>query len=444
MDWQRALDEFSLPSPEDPALSGEEGAERLSRLARSLENARRGHADIALIDLRRIVRDAPGFGAAHALQGLVEMQAGWANRAEACFRMALEGDMTPEDQIRTVGWLETLRAETAAAVKGRHPERPAADAPVAMPPRPAPLLEPPAISGEDPAMSRLVRPAREGRRRARMASRGERRRIAEEMKEARTLSSTAPVSVEAARSERSQKARPAGVRVLTWVLAASVSGLVLYGAFVAIPAWIAGHEPTGPAGSPTPSAYPSPDPSASASAAPSPTLDPTPSPVPTPSREELDRQAIAAALPDVEIGEALAGTDMTAAADRLLQARDRLEGVPDALSATSGGPTAGDLRTRIADQFRKIGRSACSAYRVQAEELFGAKRYEEALVPYLKAYAIDPGYYGGGVAYYIGRCYQLLARPDKARPYFQFVVDNFQGRDIAEKAAGRLLELAGT
>jgi tetratricopeptide (TPR) repeat protein len=86
-------------------------------------------------------------------------------------------------------------------------------------------------------------------------------------------------------------------------------------------------------------------------------------------------------------------------------------------------------------------RKAALALRHQAQPIFEAGDYTAALPLYLQAYELDPRSYGGGVAYYVGRCYQLLEQPEKARPYFEYVVKEFSGRDIASSAASRLREI---
>ncbi len=86
-------------------------------------------------------------------------------------------------------------------------------------------------------------------------------------------------------------------------------------------------------------------------------------------------------------------------------------------------------------------RKAALALRNEAQPLFEQGEYTAALPLYLQAYDLDPRSYGGGVAYYVGRCYQLLEQPEKARPYFEYVVEEFDGRDIARSAASRLREL---
>jgi tetratricopeptide (TPR) repeat protein len=137
----------------------------------------------------------------------------------------------------------------------------------------------------------------------------------------------------------------------------------------------------------------------------------------------------------------MAAKDSTGAADLLLLARTTLTALPAETSADGVAETAGQLLARATTLLDDVSRNACETWRLQGMALFDAKDFNGALVPFLKASAIDPGYYGGGLPYYIGRCYQLLSQPDLARPYFQYVVERFHGRDIANRAQTRLDQL---
>jgi TolA-binding protein len=73
---------------------------------------------------------------------------------------------------------------------------------------------------------------------------------------------------------------------------------------------------------------------------------------------------------------------------------------------------------------------------------FNRQNYELALEAYfLKAYQLNPGCYGGGAAYYCGRCLQILGNKAEAKLYYDYVIENFAGRDIARSAAARLQEM---
>ena len=90
----------------------------------------------------------------------------------------------------------------------------------------------------------------------------------------------------------------------------------------------------------------------------------------------------------------------------------------------------GEIAVDAAEQLRLLGMTD-----------FDAGHYQEALTYFLPAYQLYPRAYGGGVAYYCGRCYQLLGDKAAAKPYFEYVVEQFSGRDIAGSAAGRLAEM---
>ena len=133
--------------------------------------------------------------------------------------------------------------------------------------------------------------------------------------------------------------------------------------------------------------------------------------------------------------------DVLAAADKLLAARSLLAEIPATTTAEGLDRDAGSLRSLVENRIDDLANSASKGFRLLAEAEFANEQYEAALVPYLKAWQIKPDAYGGGVAYYCGRCYQLLGDYAAARPFYEYVVDTFAGRDIARSAAGRLAEM---
>ena len=100
--------------------------------------------------------------------------------------------------------------------------------------------------------------------------------------------------------------------------------------------------------------------------------------------------------------------------------------------------TAGELLEQADELMMTIGQKAADELRVEARRLFDRAEYEPALVLYEKAFGFNPLAYGGGVAYYCGRCHQELNQYEQARPYYEFVIENFPGREIAGHAANRL------
>ena len=133
--------------------------------------------------------------------------------------------------------------------------------------------------------------------------------------------------------------------------------------------------------------------------------------------------------------------DVLAAAEKLLAARSLLAEIPATTTAEGLDRDAGSLSSLVENRIDDLANSASKGFRLLAEAEFANEQYEAALVPYLKAWQIKPDAYGGGVAYYCGRCYQLLGDYAAARPFYEYVVDTFAGRDIARSAAGRLAEM---
>lgn len=165
-------------------------------------------------------------------------------------------------------------------------------------------------------------------------------------------------------------------------------------------------------------------------------IAPSPTPTPDPAAVALIEAQSAfdrakAALPD----------NLAEAGMALLQAREWLAGIPEETTAEAILGNAAELSEKVEALIDDIAPSAARKLREMAEPLFKQEAYEEALVYYKAAYDLYPRSYNGGVAYYVGRCYQLLDQPEEAKPYFEFVVKNFKGRDIAASAAYRLKEM---
>jgi len=138
---------------------------------------------------------------------------------------------------------------------------------------------------------------------------------------------------------------------------------------------------------------------------------------------------------------ALKGNDLITVSEKLYQAIALLKAIPADTRADGQTQTAGALLADAQAQYEPIYRYGADELRKLAEPLFDQGKYPEALAYYLRAYQMYPNSYGGGVAYYCGRCYQLMKQPDKSRPYYEYVVANFAGKSIATSAASRLREL---
>jgi tetratricopeptide (TPR) repeat protein len=138
---------------------------------------------------------------------------------------------------------------------------------------------------------------------------------------------------------------------------------------------------------------------------------------------------------------AVKDTDTVAAAEKMLLAINQLQTVPAATSVAGLTENAGALLITAKTQFDLINKTAADSLRLLAEPFFSQAQYQNALNYYLRAYHLYPASYGGGVAYYCGRCYQLLNQPTKAKPFYDYVVATFAGKSIAASAASRLREL---
>ena len=169
-----------------------------------------------------------------------------------------------------------------------------------------------------------------------------------------------------------------------------------------------------------------------------PPVDPLPTPEPT---TDPDILLVDQAVNALQQARNLQSEDLMSAADQLFMARTILEAVPAATQPENQELNAGELLSEVNDLMDEIARPAANEFRVAGRALFDSEAYEDALVLYLKAFELDPGNYGGGTAYYTGRCYQMLGQYEAARPYYEYVVDTFSGRDIAGYSANRLREM---
>ena len=105
-----------------------------------------------------------------------------------------------------------------------------------------------------------------------------------------------------------------------------------------------------------------------------------------------------------------------AAADKLLSARHLLAAVPGGTTAPGVDSTASSLSLQVESQIGGIAESAAFRFWTAGKAQFDSASYPEALSLLLKAYELNPRCYGGGVAYYCGRCYQLLGDKAAAKP----------------------------
>jgi outer membrane protein assembly factor BamD len=84
-----------------------------------------------------------------------------------------------------------------------------------------------------------------------------------------------------------------------------------------------------------------------------------------------------------------------------------------------------ELRTRLGEQAMNVG----DFYLVREEYVAAAERYRSILNQY-------PGLGLDAEALYkLGLCYARMDRPDEARRFFQVILENYEGSEIAEAAA---------
>jgi hypothetical protein len=157
--------------------------------------------------------------------------------------------------------------------------------------------------------------------------------------------------------------------------------------------------------------------------------------------EDLSVQAMSEAAHLYQVAVAIEKTDLLAAADNLLSARHLLAGIPGSTRAPDMMGDASELSQAVESFIQSIARTAAALFWERGQASFDAKDYQASLSDNLKAYELKPDYYGGGVAYYCGRCYQLLGDYASAKPYYDYVIGHFAGHGIASSAAVRLSEM---
>jgi tetratricopeptide (TPR) repeat protein len=473
MDWLKEIRTFQRLDPKEVRLPVPErdASEAVARYNKAILNLQNDSADIAMIELKKVCATVPSFGQAFLLLGCCLMANGSPVAAERNFHKA-ESAVLPDSLLERPNLY-------AAAVSTQDPatQRDAFDEPVA---------RVHAESFSEPldarAMNHLVRPSRERRRKVKMAKTRERRNLLQgteadtspqdraSSRPALKSSGSSVTPVSANRFQGASKVlRPLAVLLLVAGLA--TGGILLYptvsqalvrafatptGFLTPTPtpgaddrlAWILARiDDLRKSGKPVSAelrdlleAFNAEFPDAAVSIPADPTVTPVP-PTPSPSIP-ADSTLLQDAARDVSDAETrMAAKDSTGAADLLLLARTTLTALHAETSADGVAETAGQLLARATTLLDDVSRNACETWRLQGMALFDAKDFNGALVPFLKASAIDPGYYGGGLPYYIGRCYQLLSQPDLARPYYQYVVERFHGRDIANRAQTRLDQL---
>ncbi len=133
-------------------------------------------------------------------------------------------------------------------------------------------------------------------------------------------------------------------------------------------------------------------------------------------------------------------SDLILAGNRLLEVRLLLADIP-AQTLGESYTDAAALSAAVEAEIASIGEDAAELNRRQGMVLYNREQYEQALDFFLAGYQLFPRSFGGGTAYYCGKCYQMLGDYEKARPYYDYVIATFDGRDIATSAKARLREM---
>ncbi len=164
------------------------------------------------------------------------------------------------------------------------------------------------------------------------------------------------------------------------------------------------------------------------------------------SQEEMDRQKLELAFDKYSEAFELQNNDSVEAATILQELKINIADIPDETNFTTEAPDAEDeatissaqLKSDVDSLFSTVAVRAADSLRLSGRALFDQSDFETALEDYLLAFSFDPGNYRGNVAYYCGRCYQELERFDEAKPYFEYVVENFPSSELAGYAANRI------
>ena len=473
MDWLKETRSFQRLDPKEVHLPvpDREAAEAVARYNKAIQNLHNDSGDIAMIELKKVCATVPSFGQAFLLLGCCLMATGSPVAAERNFRKAADAVLPDSLQERPASYA------AAVATDGPSTARNVFDEPVEKLPS-----DSHAGSLDAKAMNHLVRPSRERHRKVRMEKARERRNLLQGT-EADASPQDRATSRPALKSSGNSVTPISGSRIPTVLKLLRPIALVLLVAGLATGGVLL--YPTLSSGllalfaPPTATAEPSPSPGADdrlawiltridelrksgkpvsaelrslleafnaefPDAAVSIPADPTATPIPTTPTPTVPTESVVlqTAAQDVIDAEArIAAKDVIGAAELLLSSRAALTALPSATTAEGVTGTAGELLAHATTLLDGIARNACETWRLQGMALFDAKDFNGALVPFLKASAVDPGFFGGGVPYYIGRCYQLLSQPDQARPYYQYVIDHFHGTYIASRAQSRLGQL---
>ncbi|NCC77669.1 MAG: hypothetical protein EOM08_14700, partial [Clostridia bacterium] len=96
----------------------------------------------------------------------------------------------------------------------------------------------------------------------------------------------------------------------------------------------------------------------------------------------------------------LGNTDVVAAAENLLKMSQASASLDPALHSPAVPMTVEELNASILTSLDQLRAKAAETLRAEGNQSYENKDYQTSLDSYLRAYALQPLYYGGGVAYY--------------------------------------------
>lgn len=460
MDWQRLINQFLPINPEDvaPFAPPREMAQAIVTYNRALTNLKSQNGDIALIALRKLTSSYPEFALAVLLYGLSLAAGNQLDKARECISQSLESGLPPAGQTiaaKALAQTDFLLEQQAALAASNSKTQADRSHQFPMPGAPA-VLEKTGRRGH-------VRMASD-KEREDVIRRGEYAQNDETVvKEARDPIEYLRIALPALAiviaagllvffgirmisgiSEKSKQNRENADR-LTWLISrleamavadpAIADLLEDYQIAFITTATTESTETILPTTAETTS---------NATAAPTESTQPA---VPSTTSETsvivattLDPavQSLIDAESAYRQATTLVATDLRGAGDFLLSARNLLAGIPGTTTAPGLNGDAATISQSVEDLILEIRRDAAEENRQLGMQLFADADYHGALPYFLTGYALYPRAYGGGVAYYCGRCYQLLGENTAAKPYFEYVISQYPDREIADYARDQL------
>ncbi|MBP1757440.1 MAG: hypothetical protein H6Q62_296 [Firmicutes bacterium] len=453
MSWQAILQTLPLLNIDEAEIFAppREMEAAIASYNRALVNMRSDSADIAQIALRKLVISYPLFGPASLLYGACMIEQGRFPAATELINRARLAGLKPQESRLADSLAERIAQLTTDDTPQVNPSA-----------KPVSLGQ----SSGSSVLERTHRPTK-----TRMASRKEVQNVLRhgdvpEQEQTRVVSERSPqekfrlaligvaavvvvvvlsLAITAAvRSLQSAKASkvPNDRERLAYLLTQldqlsgsdpAIAGLLAdYNAFITptTPTTASAEMTTAASVMPETSASSQPSPTTAQSAA---TSEPAGSTTPTDLLTQVYSEYQAALI--------LAKTDALTAAEALLKAKKTSEGLDPSLSSPAVPMSVTELTAKISAALDQYSGKAAEILRVQGKSAYDLKDYQTSLDRYLRAYQLQPLYYNGAVAYYCGRNYQALKQYDLAKPYYELVIQNFAGKELAGFAATRLAEM---